>query len=135
MKIPRHIQKYIEGELMNYAMNKKALAKAKQEIYSQQKTIDYTAIPQQTVYGSSPVERTTMFLLSQKSIICLDNSVNAIEDVLGELPDEYCQLIQLRYFKLFSIDRVAMEMNICVRNFYNWRDKAMYYFALRFGLI
>lgn len=135
MKIPKHIHKYVEGELVNYPVNKKALIQAKQNVYLQQSASGYTSLGSKTKSMTSSVEHKVMYLMSDRTIVCLEHSVNAIEDVLSELPEEYKRLIELRYFKAFSVDRVAHELSICVRNFFNWRDKALQFFAIRFGLI
>lgn len=65
----------------------------------------------------------------------MEQSVTAIEDVMNKLPEYYQRLIELRYFKSYGIDKVATELNICIRNYYHWRNKALYYFALRFGFV
>lgn len=135
MKMPKHILKYLEGELASYPTNKKALAQAKQNIYLQQSANGYTSLGPRTNYATSKVENKVMYLMSDRNIIRLEHTVTAIEDVLHELPAEYQKLIELRYFKAYSVQKVAMELNICVRNFFNWRDKTMHFFALRFGLI
>jgi RinA family phage transcriptional activator len=134
MRIPKHVQKYIEGELINYSINKKALDQAKQNVYLQHSASGYTTLTQKSTSSTSPVEHKAMYLMSDRNILRLENSVNAVEDVLSELPDEYQKLIELRYFKSYSIERVAQELSICVRNFFNWRDKAIQVFAIRFGL-
>lgn len=134
MKLARHIQKYIEGELMSYPFNKKALEQAKQNIYLRQRTTSFD-LPQHSTYGTSAVEHKAIILMTERNIVHLENSVIAIEDVFKELPEEYQRLIQLRYFKSYSVERVSSELNICTRNFHNWRNKALYYFALRFGLV
>lgn len=134
MKLPKHVQKFVEGELLSYPMSKKALEQAKQNIYAQQRTTTYE-LSQPRTYGTSAVEHKVVILMTERNIVRLENSVNAIEDVLKELPEEFQRLIQLRYFKLYSIERVASDLNICIRNFHNWRNKALYYFALRFGLV
>lgn len=135
MKIPKHILKYLEGELVNYPTNKKALAQAKQNIYLQQSADSFTSTGPKTNYASSNVENKVLYLLSDRNILRLEHVVTAIEDVLQELPAEYRKLIELRYFKAYSVQKAAMELNICVRNVFNWRDKAMHFFALRLGLI
>lgn len=135
MKIPKHILKYLEGELVSYPANKKALAQAKQNIYLQQSASGYTSLGPKTNYATSAVESKVIYLMSDRNIIRLEHTVTAIEDVLKELPVEYQKLIELRYFKACSVQKVAIELNICLRNFFNWRDKAMHFFALRFGLI
>jgi RinA family phage transcriptional activator len=135
MKVPKHIQKYVEGELMRYHINKKALSQAKQNIYAQQNADSNISAIQKSCYVTSSVENKVMYLMSNHNINRLEHTVTAIEDVLSELPEEYQKLIELRYFKAYSVSRVSSELSICVRNFFNWRDKAIHFFALRFGVI
>lgn len=41
MQVLKHIRKYIEGELVNYPVNKHALLQIKQNAYFQQKLCDH----------------------------------------------------------------------------------------------
>ncbi|MEM5796050.1 MAG: sigma factor-like helix-turn-helix DNA-binding protein, partial [Bacillota bacterium] len=134
MKVPKHIQKYIEGELVNFSANKKALAYAKQNVYMKQNADGYVTLTRGKNV-SRPVEQKVVVLMSDQNIVCLEQSVRAIEDVLNELPEKYRQLIDLRYFKAHSTEWVASELNICLRNFFKWRDKVITRFAVRFGFM
>lgn len=135
MKIPIHIKKYIEGELMDYPLNKKALAHAKQNLYLQHSANGYADLTRGGVQVDSTVERKVMDLMADRNIIRLENSVKAVEDVLAALSPEYSRLIELKYFKPCSNQFVADELNISLRTFYYWRDHALGLFAIRSRLI
>ncbi|HBS60618.1 MAG TPA: hypothetical protein DEA44_15330 [Firmicutes bacterium] len=134
MKIPTQIRKIIEGELINYPSNKKALAYAKQNVYLKHSPDGYVTLTQGKNF-SSPVEQKVLHLMSDHNIMRLEYSISAIEDTLSDLREEHRRLIELRYFKSYSVERVVGELSICARNFFRWRDKAIACFAIRFGLI
>lgn len=135
MKVPNHIKKYIEGELIHYPANKKALAHAKQNIYLQQSASEYSELPSRSSYTSSAVEHKVIYLMSDRNIGRLEHGVATVEDILQELPEEYKRLIELKYFREHSNQHVADELSICLRTFYHWRDRAIGLFAVRMGLV
>lgn len=135
MKIAAHIKKYLEGELINYPLNKKALAQARQNIYLQHSADGYAALMRRSSQVDSVVERKVLRLSSDRNILLLENSIKAVEDVLSVLSEEYHRLIELKYFKTYSNQFVADDLNISLRTFYHWRDKVLTIFARRKELI
>jgi RinA family phage transcriptional activator len=134
MRLPKHIKKYLEGELTNYPIHKKALTQARQNIYLQQSASGYGE-PSRSSHNASPVEHKVMYLLTERNIQRLENSVAAIEAVLNEMPEEYKMLIELKYFKLGQNQYVADSLNICLRTLYHWRDRALALVAIRYGFL
>jgi RinA family phage transcriptional activator len=134
MRLPKHIKKYLEGELTNYPIHKKTLTQARQNIYLQQSAGGYSE-PGRISRNTSPVEYKVMYLLTDRNIQRLETSVAAIEDVLHEMPEEYKMLIELKYFKLGQNQHVADALNISLRTFYHWRDRLLALFAIRYGLM
>lgn len=134
MKIPKHIKKYIEGELINYPIHTKALFQVRQNIYLQQSSSGHSEA-RRSISNASSVEHKVMYLMTDRTILRMENSIIAIEDVLREMPQEYKALIELKYFKLSQNQYVADTLNICLRTFYHWRDRALALFAIRYGLM
>lgn len=125
MKVLKHIKKYVEGELYNYPIYKEALLQIKGNALLQQS-------------ANNPVPATkdkAPHLFLDRSAIRMEASISAIEDVLSILPENYRRLIELRYFRSYKVEQIAEELDICARNFFNHRDKAISFFAVRFGLI
>jgi RinA family phage transcriptional activator len=135
MKMPKHMRKYVEGELTAYPVNKKALIQAHQNLYLRHSATGYTELTKHSDTSTSMVEHSVMSLMSDRNILRLENTVTSVEDVLNELPEEYRKLIELTYFKTCNNQYVADELNICLRSFYHWRDKALLLFAMRLGLV
>jgi|GEM_PF-3704069 len=134
MRLPKHIKKYLEGELINYPIHKKTLTQARQNIYLQQSASGYNE-PSRGSNNASPVEHKVMYLLTDRNIQRLEYSVTAIEAVLNEMPEAYKTLIELKYFKLGENQYVADSLNICLRTFYHWRDRALALIAIRYGFL
>jgi RinA family phage transcriptional activator len=135
MKLEKHVKKYIEGELTSYLIHKKKLQQEKQNAYLQQCANGYAPITKSANYSSSEVERKALYLMTDRTILRLENSVQAIENVLSDLSEELQTLIELKYFKDKDNQFVADQLNISLRTFYHWRDKALLGFARGFGFI
>lgn len=136
MKLDVHVKKYLEGELMNYPLKKKALSQARQEQYRQPSSATgYVDVTGKSVPVNSGVEKKVSCMLTDRKIMHLENDTKAVEDILSELPAEHNRLIELKYFKSCSNQFVADELNISLRTFYHWRDKVLGLFALRRQLI
>ncbi|HBS60620.1 MAG: hypothetical protein AAGU23_07230 [Bacillota bacterium] len=125
MKVLKHIKKYVEGELFNYPIYKEALLQIKENTFLQQSANNLVPATKDKVPHP--------FL--DRSTIRMEASISAIEDVLSILPEKYRRLIELRYFRSYKVGQVVDELDICVRNFFNYRDEAISFFAVRFGLI
>lgn len=105
MEIPRHIRKFIEGELINYPSNKKALAYVKKNVYLKHSAGSHITLTQSKNISSN-VEQKVLHLMSDHNIMRLEYSISAIEDTLNDLREEHRRLIELRYFKSYSVERV-----------------------------
>jgi RinA family phage transcriptional activator len=134
MRLPKHIKKYLEGELTNYPIHKKALTQARQNIYLQQSASGYCELSRSSLNTNS-VAHKVMYLLTERNIQRLENSVAVIEAVLNEMPEEYKTLIEVKYFKLGQNLYVADTLNICLRTFYHWRDRALALLAIHYGFL
>lgn len=133
LKISQEVKKYIEQQLIKYPLDKKALSQARQNIYLQQSAGGYAEFRGGGARGNSIVESKVIKLLGNRDIRQLENAIEAVEDVLTELSAAQRRLIELKYFKNHGNQFVADELNISVRTFYHWRDKALAMFAVRYG--
>lgn len=134
MKLSLEVKKYIEQELIRYPLQKKALAHARQNIYLQYSANSYADFRRGGTGGSSVVENKVLRLMGNRDICQLEHAVKAVEDVLEQLSAEYRRLIEMKYFKDYGNQFVADELNVSLRTFYHWRDKALALFAIRYGL-
>jgi RinA family phage transcriptional activator len=130
--------KFVEHKLFTYQNNKRVieeyLAQRDELIHRTRHT--EPGLPHNQGVGR-PVENTVvqMLILEQKAQRELF-WVKAIEDVFGLLPDEDKKLVELKYFEGYLTNAgVARRLNVSEREFYRRRERIVWRFANRFGLV
>lgn len=133
----KEIKAYIEAELRNYHQSKKDLEEIKNDIREEGKSISDSM----GIRGSGTsniVESKTIRLITNKRIKKLEETIRAIDVVIGELDEEKYRLIELKYWtrpKLLSDMGIAQELNIDRATLYRWIDGILLAIAIEMGLI
>lgn len=130
--------KFVEHKLYSYRDNKRLI----EEYIAQRNELVHSTrhhepgLPHNQGVGR-PVESTViqMLVLEQKAQREMF-WVKAIEDVFELLPDEDKRLVELKYFEGYLTNAgVARRLNISEREFYRRRERIVWRFANRLGLV
>lgn len=119
--------KKIEAEWYNYHQTLKEIASLRAEIMNpfDEEVNDPTVVAGinsvRTV--GKPTERMAIRLTTSKQLSFLTEIVEAIEHVYNSLPDNYKQLVRLRYWsnKRLTWDEIARKLYISERQARRWR--------------
>lgn len=133
----KEIKAYIEAELRNYDQSKKDLEEIKNDIREEGKSISDSM----GIRGSGTsniVESKTIRLITNKRIKKLEETIRAIDVVIGELDEEKYRLIELKYWTRpnpLSDEGMCQKLNISRRTFYRWIDAIVLNIAIEMGLV
>lgn len=119
--------KKIEAEWYNYHQTLKEIASLRAEIMNpfdeevNDPTVTAGVNSVRTV--GKPTERLAIRLTTSKQLSFLAEIVEAIEHVYNSLPDNYKQLVRLRYWsnKKLTWDEIARKLYISERQARRWR--------------
>jgi RinA family phage transcriptional activator len=130
--------KFVESKLYSYCDNKRLidnyLAKRNEIIHSTRHR--EPGVPDNQGVGK-PVESTVMQMLMLEQKANREKFwIKAIDDVYELLPDEDKKLVELKYFEGYlSNSEIVKELSISERVFYRRRERIVWRFANRFGLV
>ncbi|MGY0692972.1 transcriptional regulator [Virgibacillus sp. FSP13] len=120
--------KKAEAEWYNYHNTLKEIARLREEIMN-----PFDEEPDDNVGGGSnsvrmpgdPTERMATRLTTSKQLTYLANIIEAIEQVYNALPDNYKELVRVKYWNRnnqLTWDGIALELNVSKRQAQRWRD-------------
>ncbi|MDQ4680211.1 hypothetical protein [Stenotrophomonas maltophilia group sp. RNC7] len=133
----KEIKAYIEAELRNYHQSKKDLEEIKNDIREEGKLIGDSM----GIRGSGTsniVENKAIRLVTNKRIKKLEETIRAIDVVLGELDENKYKLVELKYWKrpnLLTDAGIANELNIDRATLYRWSNGILAAIAIEIGLM
>lgn len=133
----KEIKAYIEAELRNYNQSKKDLEEIKNDIVEEGKHVDDNV----GIRGSgrsNVVESKTIRLITNKRIKKLEETIRAIDVVLGELEEEKYRLVEMKYWTRpnpLSDEGMCQKLCISRRTFYRWIDGIILAIAIEMGLV
>lgn len=134
----KDIKAYVEAELRYYHRSKQDLEDLTEKIVDaggESNDIN------RTIRGSGTSDSTgnkAMKLITNKRIRILEDTINAIEVVLGELDEHKYKLVELKYFKrpkTLTDEGIAQELNIDRATLYRWQKGILMAIAEEMGLI
>ncbi|WP_138090873.1 transcriptional regulator [Halalkalibacterium halodurans] len=120
--------KKTEAEWYNYHQTLKEIAKLRAEIMNpfNEEVNDPTVVAGANSVKPSgkPTERMAIRLTTSKQLSFLTEIAEAIEHVYNSLPDNYKQLVRVRYWsgRSFTWEGIAAECNVSKRQAMRWRD-------------
>jgi RinA family phage transcriptional activator len=118
--------KKVEAEWYDYHKTLKEIARLREEIMNPFQEVDENIGGGRSNQTSSPTERIATRLMTNKQLKYLTEITEAIEQVYNALPDEYKELVRLRYWNKnnqLSWDGVATKLNVSKRQGMRWRDE------------
>jgi RinA family phage transcriptional activator len=104
--IPRHVYRYIEGELYDYRINRKTLDSYREDIIESTPASDGSGI--RSKYAGSTTESKVMMLMTDREILRLQRTVRAVEDTVDVLNQEQREMVKLKYFDNTHTDSGVM---------------------------
>lgn len=131
MKLQRDYFKFIEREMYNYDSYKKELEELCEDIISGRPYELTTTISVGSIPG--PTWRKTEKLLTNKVIIRMEKTINAIDRALERLGEEHRKLFNLRYQKCCPWQEVCMELPVSRSNYFRMRKELVYAVAHEMG--
>lgn len=133
----KEIKAYIEAELRNYHQSKKDLEEIKNDIREEGKSISDSM----GIRGSGTsniVENKAIRLITNKRIKRLEQTIRAIDVVVGELDEEKYRLVEMKYWTRpnpLSDEGMCQRLCISRRTFYRWIDGIIFAIAIEMGLV
>lgn len=121
--------KKVESEYYNYHKTLKEIARLREEIMNPfvEEPIDQTIIAGANSVRSTgnPTDKIASRLLTHKQLNYLLEITQAIETVYNALPDDYKELVRLRYWskdKELTWDGISLRLSVSRRQAFNWRS-------------
>lgn len=131
--------RFVESKLYAYVDNKKLVEAwentAKEIIH--RSAYREPGMPGNRDTNTSPVESISMQVIMLEQKAFRERFwIKAIEDVLELLPEQDKRLVELKYFEQYlSNTGIADKLSISERQFYKCRERIVWRFANRFGLL
>ncbi|WP_182200106.1 transcriptional regulator [Paraliobacillus salinarum] len=127
IKVKKTTFKHIEAEWYNYHATLKEIANLREEImYPMQEHEDINIVKgsNSVRQPGDPTQRIATRLTTNKRIKYLQEMVEAVETVYNALPDEYKNLVRIKYWSKSRLtwEGVALELNVSKRQAMRWRD-------------
>ncbi|API94272.1 transcriptional regulator [Virgibacillus sp. 6R] len=128
---PRKITfKHAEAEWYNYHNTLKEIARLREEIMN---PFDNDPDDPTIFKGANsvrmpgdPTQRMATRLMTSRQLTYLSGVAEAIEEVYNDLPDNYKELVRLKYWRKhneLTWDGIAMRLNITKRQAIRWRNE------------
>lgn len=133
MRIDKKVYKYIDYELQHYEESKKKLEQLRLDII-ESSPAPADGQPKGNITGN-PTEQKALKLTSSVALLKIENTVNAIGRVYGQLSQEHKVFFDWNYKRNVGIVRTCQEIGIAEPTYYRWRDKIVYLVGEEMGLI
>lgn len=126
IKVTKITFKKTEAEWYNYHHTLREIAKLREEIMNPFKEEDKNVGGGSSNTISSPTERIATRLTTSKQLTYLNEVVSAIERVYNSLPNDYKELVRIKYWNKnnrLTWEGVATRLNVSERQARRWRDE------------
>lgn len=121
--------KKTEAEWYNYHHTLKEIARLREEImnpFDEEPDENYGGGVNSVRVPGDPTGKMATRLMTSKQLNYLTEIVEAIEKVYNALPDDYKELVRVKYWnknKQLNWDGIALELNISKRQAQRWRNE------------
>lgn len=132
-EIPRHVFRFVEGELYHYQSNLQRIRRITAEVAERAKGFSVGAVVRTS--ASDPVMAAVSRLSGERELVFLEKRTAAIEAGMELLPDKCAQLVRLKYWRRKTNREVAEQMGISLATFHRWRMDVIRVFAEQFGIM
>src|SRR5690606_30954074 len=132
IKLKKATFQHIESELYSYKDTLTEIEELRKDIIFTRQSDDENIGGGRSSLPSSPTERIGTRLATHKRLGNLEQIANAIEKVYTGLPEEYRQLVQLKYFtkpQRYTWDGLADKLHVSKRQAMRWRDEIIHTIA------
>lgn len=136
MAIKREIKAYIEAELRDYHDTIKAIEEDREELILSSPVRDNVGGKSYDI--GDPTQAKAIKLLTNKRIRRMEQTVEAINRVLAELPEEKYRLVELKYWtRPQTLTDVGIARELCCdrRTIYKWIDGIVMAIGIELGLL
>ena len=134
--IRREIKAYIEAELRDFNDTLRQIGEERNEILLASPVRDNNGGHSYDV--GNPTMARSFQLMTNKRIKHMEQTCKAIENIVGELPEEKFKLVELKYWtrpQTLTDMGIAIKLNISQRTYYNWKDAIILALAIELGLV
>jgi RinA family phage transcriptional activator len=134
--IKRQIKVYIEAELRDYHQTKREYEEMRDNLLNASaKPPD--GMPKGTATGDSTYQRTER-LMTNRRLKYMEKVITGIENVLGELPPEKYQLVELKYWakpQTLTDAGIAQKIGCDRTTLWRWADGICLAIGIELGII
>ncbi len=126
VKMKKATFKKAEAEWYDYHKTLKEIANLRLEILNPMKEVDENIGGGRNNNNYSPTESIATRLVTHKQLKYLNEVTEAVESVYNALPDEYKELVRLKYWNKkheLTWDGIALKLNVSKRQAMRWRDE------------
>lgn len=140
-RLPRHVVRYVEGELTYYSIHKDMVMdyiRQRDAILQQGRQWPELDVMPDGGEMTDPTFATTMRLMMMEGRVRKAmHSINCIDSVLKNISDEERRFVRRKYFDSdrLSANMLAEELGMSRAAFFRMQDEVIRKFAVRFGLI
>lgn len=136
LKMRRDTYRYIESEIRMFNETKKEYERRRAELLTDKNEPDDAQSSSKPNVISNPTERYAVRLVSDRRLAKLLVVISAVEDVYGASSDVHKRFIEMNYWQKpreKTIEGIAVELNMSVRNLYRLRNEIVYSVAKLMG--
>lgn len=136
-ELASHVRRFCKDVLRRYPLMKRELAALEEE-----KRAIAEAVPVATwreevrvkAIGDRTATQAFKLLRLEEAWHKTRFYVQAVEDLLAYLDEDWRRLVELRFFEGLSPWQVAQKLNTCESNVYRWQQEVLVLLAHRLGL-
>ncbi|MGG2988724.1 transcriptional regulator [Geobacillus stearothermophilus] len=136
VKLPKNIVRYVEHNLYYYHEYLRDIERLRKDILYGRDNNDENVGGGRSNLPSSPTERRTIELLTNRRLDTLERVTGAIKTVYESLPEEKKQLVKLKYWtrpQRYTWDGIAEQLHVSRITCLRWRDEIAYAIAELLG--
>ena len=136
-KLHKNVVRYVEHNLYYYHEYIREIQRLRNDIlYGVKITTDENVGGGRSNLPSSPTERRTIELLTNRRLDTLERVTGAIKTVYEALPEEKKKLVRLKYWtrpQKYTWDGIAEQLHVSRITCLRWRDEIVYAIAELLG--
>ncbi|CAH8772246.1 hypothetical protein [Paenibacillus dendritiformis] len=126
-KIRKATFQHVEAELRDYDLTRREIIRMKNELlYGAGLSDDDNVGGGRSNLPGDPTGRTATLMVTHRKIEQMQRVVDAIEYVIGQLPDDKKKLVQLKYWtrpQTLTWEGIALRLGVSARHAMRWRDE------------
>ncbi len=116
--------KHVESELYHYHETKREIEQLKSDILHGTRPTDENVGGGRSNLPGSPTENKAIAMVANRQIMQLENIIQAIDDVVNQLPSDKRKLVELKYWtrpQMLTWDGIALNLCVSRRTVERWR--------------